>query len=152
VKQADRDRKEIAALMKQMEDAAMKGDLETAAGFVDFPVLMVTDDSKGEAGGESWSRAQWVETMKPFYAKPTPPGTVTTGKPTIVLVSDSLAAVGSPWTMKMGPAKTVSGTSAMLLVRKNGAWKVKSVMEAGWGDMPAPTAAEPAAGAGSATK
>src|SRR6266496_5312230 len=43
------DKREIMALFRQMEDAGKKGDLEAAASLIDFPVLMVTDDSNGEA-------------------------------------------------------------------------------------------------------
>jgi hypothetical protein len=137
VKNEKRDRKEIEATLKRMEAAGQKGDLEAAAALMDFPVLMVTDNSKGEGGGESWSREQWMAVMKPFYANPMPAGTTTQGKRTIVLVSDSLALVGAGWTMKMGPKK-VSGTSGMLLVRKGGEWKAKAMVEGGWGDMPMP--------------
>jgi len=136
---ADRqDRKEIEAFIKKMEGAATKGDLEAAAALVDFPVLMTTDDAKGEAGGETWSREQWLQVMKPFYAQPMPADAMTPGKRTIVLISDSLALVGSSWTMKMGPKRKVSGTSGLVLVRKGGEWRAKAFVEGGWGDMPMP--------------
>src|SRR6266568_3953383 len=61
------DRKEIAALSKAMHAAAKNGDLTAAVALVDFPVLMVTDDSKGEAPAESWTREKWMEVMAPFY-------------------------------------------------------------------------------------
>ncbi|MGC3999355.1 MAG: DUF4440 domain-containing protein [Anaeromyxobacter sp.] len=134
VKHADKDRKELAAFFKQMQAASEKGDLEAAAALVDFPVLMVTDDAKGEAGGEAWTREQWIETMKPFYAQPMPAGMTSYAKPTIVLISDSLALVGTPWTMKMGKGK-VTGTSGLVVIRKGGAWKAKAMVEGGWGDM-----------------
>jgi len=140
VRNARKDRAELEAFFKKMESASTKGDVEAAAALVDFPVLMVTDDSKGEAGGELWSREQWVEMMKPFYAQPMPAGSTTHGKPTIVLVSDSLALVGAPWTMKMGKQK-VSGTSGLVVVRKGGEWKAKSFVEGGWGDTPSPAGA-----------
>jgi hypothetical protein len=150
IKHEKKDRQEIAALLKKMEAAGAKGDLDSAAALVDFPVLMVTDDSKGEGGGDAWSREQWLQVMKPFYAKPMPEGSQTQGKRTIVLVTDSLALVGAGWTMKMGPKK-VSGTNGMILVRKGGAWKAKAMVEGGWGDMPMPGAA-PGDAATGATK
>jgi len=139
IRNAEKDKKEIAAFLKAMEDTGTKGDLEAATALMDFPVLMSTDDSKGEASAETWTREQWVGVMKPHYAKPMPPGMVSNGKPTIILVTDSLAMVGWPWTMKMGP-KTLSGQSAMLLIRKDGAWKGKSMVEGGWGNAMADSA------------
>lgn len=145
VKNEKKDRKEIEELLKKMEATSTKGDLEGSAALIDFPVMMATDDAKGEASGEPWTREQWVEMMKPFYDKPMPAGTMTPGKQTVVILTDSLALVGSGWTMKVG-GKKVSGTSGMLLIRKGGAWKVKAMAEGGWGDMPATATAtaEPA--------
>jgi hypothetical protein len=142
VKNEKKDRQEIAAFMKKMEAAAKQADLDASAALVDFPVLMVTDDKEGEASADSWSREQWVKVMEPFYKAPMPTPKHT---PTIFLVTDSLAVVTDVWTMPMG-GKKVSGRNAMLLVRTDGEWKAKAMMEGGWGDMPMgdATAAEPA--------
>jgi hypothetical protein len=142
VKNEKKDRKEIEELLNKMEATSSKGDLDGAAALNDFPILMVTDNAKGEAGGEPWSREEWLQTMKTFYEKPMPAGTTTPGKRTVVLLTDSLALVGSSWTMKMGPKK-VSGTSGLLLIRKGGEWKIKAMVEGGWGDTPMPGTAPP---------
>jgi hypothetical protein len=130
-----KDKKEIMALFGRMDAAGKKGDLDAAAALVDFPVLMVTDDSKGEAQTAEWSRAQWTEVMKPFYSKPME-GKVT-HKPTIFVVTDSLAVATDAWTMTAG-RKTTSGKSSTLFVRKGGEWRIRAMMEGGWGDMPMP--------------
>jgi len=135
------DKKQITALFKAMEDAGKKGDLEAAAALIDFPVLMITDDSKGEATGEAWTREQWSQVMAPFYKKPM--GGTVTHKPTIFVVTDSLASAGDEWSHTMGKNK-MSGRSATLFVRKDGKWLVKAMVEGGWGDamkQPAPGAA-----------
>ncbi len=143
------DKKEISALFKSMEAAEKKGDLEAAAALVDFPVLMVTDDSKGEAMGEAWTREKWMQVMAPFYQHPKPDMKVT-HKPTIYVITDSLATAQDEWTMTMG-AKKLSARDSTLLVRRNGKWLVKSMTEGGWGDMMAEqpaTASQPAAPSG----
>jgi uncharacterized protein (TIGR02246 family) len=127
------DRKEIAALFKAMEEAGKKGDLEAAAALVDFPVVMITDDSKGEATSEIWDREKWTQVMQPFYSKPMKDMKVT-HKPTIFLVSDSLASVDDVSTMTMGK-RTVTSRNSSIVVRKDGKWRLKSMMEGGWGDM-----------------
>ncbi len=136
------DRKEIAALLKAMDDAGKKGDLDAATALVDFPVLMLTDDKKGEASGEPWSREQWMQVMAPFYKKPMSDMKVT-HKPTIFLVTDSLASVDDVVTMTMGK-KTVTSRSSSLFVRKDGKWLLKAAMEGGWGDMMASSEKAPA--------
>ena len=135
------DKKEILALLKAMEQAGMKGDLAAAAATIDFPVLMVTDDAKGQASADSWSREQWAKVMAPMYEKPME-GKIT-HKPDIFLASDSLATLNDVVTMTMGK-KTITARNTTILVRKNGQWLVKAMMEGGWGDMmagPPPEAA-----------
>ncbi|ACG74591.1 hypothetical protein AnaeK_3377 [Anaeromyxobacter sp. K] len=128
------DRKEILALMKAMDAAGVNGDVEAAATLVHFPVLMATDDAKGQGSAEAWTREQWLEVMKPMYAKPMSDAKVT-HNPTIHLVSDSLALVGDTWSMTMGKKK-MAGRSAAMLVRVDGSWRFAAMMESGWGDMP----------------
>ena len=146
------DRKEIAALFATMHQAGQDGDVNAAAALVDFPVLMVTDDSRGEAKTDSWNKEKWMEVMGPFYRPK--PGVKMSYRPTIFLLTDSLASVTNQWTMTVGQKRT-TGRSATLLVRTNGQWRIKSMAEGGWGDMmegkPA-TAAQPAEPSGTGTK
>ncbi len=140
------DKREIMALFRQMEDAGKKGDLEAAASLIDFPVLMVTDDSNGEARTGSWAQEKWMQVMAPFY-KPMPDMKVT-HKPTIFMITDSLASVDDVSTMTMGK-RNITSRSNMLLVRTGGEWRVKSMTEGGWGDMmKGPPAGEQQGGAG----
>jgi hypothetical protein len=130
-----KDKKEILAVFRKMEVAEKKADIEAAAALVDFPVLMATDDSKGEAQSGAWTRDQWMEVMKPFYAKPM--DTKMTHQMSVFVVTDSLAVAHDHWKMTMGK-KAMSGRNSTLFVRKGGEWKVKALMEGGWGDMPMP--------------
>jgi hypothetical protein len=145
VKNEAKDKQEIQALFRAMEAAGRTGDLDTAVALVDFPVMMITDDSKGEAMGEAWSREQWIEVMKPFYDKPMKDMKIT-HKPSIFLLSDSLASVDDVVTMTMG-GKTITSRNSMFVIRKEGKWRVKAMAEGGWGDM----MAQAPHGAGSAT-
>src|SRR6266542_2343994 len=47
-----KDKQEIKTLFTAMETAGKRGDLDAAAALVDFPVVMMTDDSKGDAMAE----------------------------------------------------------------------------------------------------
>lgn len=132
VKSEKQDRAEIAKLFKTMEAAGKKGDVEAAANLIDFPVLMLTDDSKGEAHGGAWTREQWVKEMAPFY-KPMPDMKVKE-KPTVFLMTDSLATVTNVATITMGKEKPFTTRNSMLLARVGGEWKVKAMVEGGWGD------------------
>ena len=132
MKSEAKDKQEIQAMFKAMETASRAGDLEAAAALVDFPVTMITDDSKGQASGEAWSREQWTQVMKPFYDKPMKDVKVT-HKPTIFLMSDSLASVSDVCTMTQG-GKSMTTRNSMLVIRRDGKWRVKAMAEGGWGD------------------
>lgn len=127
------DKKEILALFKSMETAEKKGDLEAAASLVDFPVLMVTDDSKGQATSGTWDKEKWTKVMEPFYKHPMPDVKVT-HKASIFMVSDSLASVDDMATITHGN-KTIRARNSTLLVRRDGRWYVKAMVEGGWGDV-----------------
>jgi uncharacterized protein (TIGR02246 family) len=126
-------RKEIQAYFKAMDQASRKGDLEAAADLIDFPVLMVTDSSKGEVKAGAFSKEEWTQMMGPFYEKPMPKEIQMTHKPTVTVLTDSLATVVDDWTMTM-KGKKVAGKSAMHLVKVDGKWRAKSMVEGGWGD------------------
>jgi hypothetical protein len=66
---------------------------------------------------------------------------------TITVLSDSLVNVVDDYTMTMGK-QSVKGRNASLLVRVNGGWRYKALMEGGWGGAAAPAPAPvPAAAA-----
>jgi uncharacterized protein (TIGR02246 family) len=132
VKNEAKDKQEIQALFKAMEAASRTGDLDAGAALIDFPVTMITDDKKGQASGDAWSREQWTQVMKPFYDKPMKDAKVT-HKPTIFLLTDSLASVTDVYTMTQG-GKSITARTAMLLARTDGKWRVKAMVEGGWGD------------------
>jgi hypothetical protein len=137
-KKAAEDKKGIAAMFKAMEEAFKKGDVNAAADIVDFPVLMVTDDSQGAEKHSEWSREQWVGMMAPFMKMGMPHNMKV--KHDVKLLSDDLAFVGGEVSMKMGK-KTVTITNMHMLVQKDGKWKIKMMAEAGYGDSPPPSAA-----------
>lgn len=135
---------EIHQLFKKMEQAMMKGDLDAAVALVDFPVLMLTDTKAGEAVGEPYTEERWSQEMGPFYQNP-PKDMRMTHSPKIFFISEALASVDDSWTMTLGKKKT-TGRSSMLVIRKGGEWKVKAMVEGGWGDMGAPAGTEGAPG------
>jgi hypothetical protein len=143
-KDEKKDKKELEAFNKAYEDAMMKGDLDAAAAMVDFPVLMMTDNSKGAFSSVEMTHDQWVATMKPFMDKMKDKKDMKMShKITIDVFSDDLASCDGENTLKMGKMK---GTyrSEDTMVRVNGAWKIKTMMEAGWGDMKMPETPGPA--------
>ena len=129
-------KKEIEDFFKKAEESGHTGDLEAMTSMVDFPVYMATDDLKGTPEAKEYTREQYMAMMKPFFEH-RPKDMKMTHKPTITVLSDSLVNVVDDFTMTMGKQKT-SGRNAGLLVKRDGQWKWKAMVEAGWGGMEQP--------------
>lgn len=125
-------KREIEQIYKA-EDQAMKDhDFDAKLSHLDFPIFMATDDSRGMAEGKMVTKEEYTSMMKPHFdamkdAKKT-------HNPTITVLSDNLATVVDSFTITSGKQK-VTGKSTALLVKTNGQWKIKSLIEAGWGDV-----------------
>ncbi len=128
-------KKEIQAFFKQMEEIEKKRDFEAMIAMHDFPVYMATDDLKGVPEGKEYSREEYTAMMKPFY-ETMPKDLKVTHKPTISVLSDSLVSVIDDFTMTQGKQK-ITGRNTSLLVKRDGQWKWKTLIEAGYGGMPA---------------
>jgi len=130
------DKKELEAYFKANEEAGKKGDVNAMADMVDFPVTMGTDDSKGVYSQKDVSRDDYIKMMTPFMEmmKNPPKGMKMTMTGQCFILSDDLASCEGANTMTMGKNKTKTN-SQMLMVRKDGKWKAKTMVEAGWGDM-----------------
>jgi hypothetical protein len=127
-------KKEALAFFKNQEELGKKGDFEGAMATYDFPVYMATDDLKGVPETKEYSREEFVAMMKPFYEN-MPKDMKVTHKPTITVLSDSLVMATDDFTMTLGKQK-ITGKNAALLVKRDGQWKWKSLIEAGYGGMP----------------
>jgi uncharacterized protein (TIGR02246 family) len=133
------DKKGVDAVYAAMEASMKKADVNAFADLMDFPVMMVTDDSKGVESHSEVNREQFVQMMTPFMKEP-PKGMTETHKHNARFLSDTLAMVDEDTSMTMGKTKGAWKSESML-VMKDGKWKVKAMVEAGWGDMKPPAAA-----------
>lgn len=128
------DKKGIEAMYAAHEAACMKGEWETAAASVDFPIYMVTDNAKGEVWAANWDRKQWIDDMTAsMNAMPKDAKMKHDRKYTFL--TNEMAMVSDTVTGTMG-SKKETWKSAGLVVKKDGKWMMKSMIEGGWGDMP----------------
>ena len=125
------DKKGVDALYAAQEAAMKSGDVNAAAANIDFPVFMITDDSKGTPSADSFNKERWMaevgESMKNM-----PKDMKMTHKRHYEFLTDSLAIDDT--TMTMGKEKK-EWKAAEFVVNKDGKWMVKTMAEGGWGDM-----------------
>jgi len=134
------DKKGIDEAFKAMDAAWKKADVEAAADVIDFPVIMLSDDSQGEVKHFTATREQWVGMMTPFMTN-MPKDMKMSHKHTAHFLSDTLAVAVTEDRMTMG--KTRGKWKGMAVLTKvDDKWKFKQFAEAGWGDMPPPPGAK----------
>jgi hypothetical protein len=144
------DKKGIDDLYKAFEDAMMKGDVAAAADLCDFPVIMLSDNSKGVAKSFNATREQWLGIFTPM-ATNRPKDMKMSGKHTPTFLSDTLAVSLEQNSMSVGKVKGKWNAMAVVAL-VDGKWKFKQMAEAGWGDMPAAQAGTTPGGAPSMAK
>lgn len=127
-------RQSLDAMYKRLDEAMVKGDHTVEYGMIDFPVLMVTDSDQGDATSSLWTREQYDQAMSEVM-KNTPPDANKKLKKTrsYDILSDDLAIVTTSLTDTVNGKKT-TWKSATLMIRKNGQWMAKSMIEGGWGN------------------
>jgi len=126
------DKKGISDVYKAWDEAWKKSDLNALAEMVDFPLLMMSDNSKGEEKHFEATREQFLGIMSGFANMPK--DMKMTSKRTPTFISDSLVVAIGNVNMTMGKVKG-SWHSFDVLTLKDGKWKFKQICEAGWGDM-----------------
>jgi hypothetical protein len=131
-------KKAIEELFKSTEAAWKSGDMNAAADLIDFPVIMLSDDSAGVAQHMEVNREQWLALMKPMAEGMPKDGSIKMkSKRTVTLLSDTLGIVVSEDTMS-GKMKG-KWNSFNVVNYRDGKWKIKEMAEAGWGDIKAPS-------------
>jgi hypothetical protein len=125
-------RKDIERFLKDEERLMKQRDFQSMIGRIDFPVYMVTDDSRGTPMTKEFNQQEYVATMKPAFDQ-TPKDLEAKHRWKVTVLSDALATVSDDFTLKHG-GETKEGRSAALVVKRGGQWKWKTMAEAGWGD------------------
>jgi uncharacterized protein (TIGR02246 family) len=129
-------KKGVDALYTAMEAAWKKGDAEGVADLIDFPVIMMSDDSAGEIHHYSATREQWLTMMRPFFAN-MPKDVKATHKHAAHFLSDDMGVVVEDTSVSGGKMKGKFKSFAVVTLR-DGQWKIKQMGQAGWGDMKPP--------------
>ena len=130
------DKKGVDDLYKAVEETMKKQDVNAFADLVDFPVIMLSDDSKGQVQWFSASREQFINIFKGIMTAPPPKDMK--HKHTAHFLSDDLAVAIEEMSGTMGTAKGKWKAMSVLTLR-DGKWKFKEMAEAGWGDMKPPS-------------
>lgn len=135
----DKQQAEITAWFQRYDALTQKGDLEGMASEASFPLTVISDDSQGNGVSQTWTRADFIRVMNDVTAH-TPKDLKFDTTRTALMLNENLAVVMTEW--RMDDESTPMTTKyADVLVKENGAWKFKTMVQGGWGDALKPAAA-----------
>lgn len=106
--------------------------LDDATAVMEFPVLMVTDDGKGQALVEPWTRERWLRVMGDLVNQLPPTAKLRTTRRTFAFVTDALATIHEDKLLVSGKKKTRWRTT-YVCVRRGDAWRITTIVEGGFG-------------------
>jgi hypothetical protein len=128
------DVKSLTAWFEKYQSHVLKNELDEMAAMAIFPLIVVTDDSNGNCVSQSWDVATFKQVMD-LAAQGVDLSTVTIennrnpiflSKNLAIVISDAITTIaGQPQQSRY----------ADIMVKQDGAWKYKSMIQSGWGDM-----------------
>jgi len=128
---------EVDAVLDAAHAAYLRGDLEAVSKTIDFPVLMVTDNSKADGMATTWDREQFLHHHAAVAREFSPDAMegIKSAKRSrnYTFISDTIVAVNQEDEASL-EGKAVKWKSFALLAKSNGTWRVKAQAEGGWGD------------------
>lgn len=128
---SDADMEGLMAWFKNYDMLAANNDADAMIKEAHLPITVITDDSNGECVTQQWNEASFRASIE---GNASSPDTKIENNRQPFFLNENLAVV-----ITEGKVTNAEGTQYMryadVLVKKDGAWKFKSMMQAGWGDM-----------------
>lgn len=125
------DRRGLTRLAKEVEHAWEDRHLDDATAHMKFPVLMVTDDGKGQTLAEPWTRERYLRVMGDLINALPSDAKLSTTKRRFQFVTNALATVHEEKQLVSGKKKTRWRTT-WVCVLEGDAWRIASIIEGGF--------------------
>lgn len=125
------DRRGLTRLAKEVEHAWEDRHLDDASALMDFPMLMVTDDGKGQTLAEPWTRERWLRVMGDLVNQLPADAKLSTTRRTFTFVTDVLATIHEEKQLVSGKKKTRWRTTYVCAL-KGDRWRITSMIEGGF--------------------
>lgn len=118
----------------QYEAHVLKNELDDMAAMAVFPLVVITDDSNGNCVSQAWDVPTFKQAMD-LNAQGVDLSTVTIqNNRNPVFLSENLAVVITD-TITTIAGNPQQSRYADIMVKEDGKWKYKSMIQSSWGDM-----------------
>ena len=126
------DRASLDAWFEEYDGHCVKNNIERMADMAVFPLNLISDDSAGNGRSAQWDRGQFIATMSHVMGEGSQEVAFRNAR-TPVFLSASMAVVFTHSVVTAGD-RTHEMDYADVLVRRNGIWAFKTMIQSGWGD------------------
>lgn len=123
---------EIAEWFKKYDELIKKMDIEAMANQAAFPITVISDEQNGNGISRQWNREDFVKAMTNAMSNTHKDIKYNTVR-TPLVINEHLVVVLTEWNMK-ADKKTTKSKYADILVKEDGVWKFKTMVQAGWGE------------------
>ncbi len=123
---------EITEWFKNYDDLIKKMDIEAMASQAAFPITVISDEPNGNGISRHWAKEDFVKAMTNAMAN-TPKDLKYNTVRTPLFINENLVMVLTEWNMKANK-KVTKSKYADILVKEDGKWKFKTMVQAGWGE------------------
>lgn len=131
---SESDAKSLMDWFAKYQSHVLKNELDEMAAMAIFPLVVVTDDSSGNCVSQDWDVATFKQAMD-LTSQGVDLATITIENDrNPIFLGENLAVVITD------AVTTIAGQSkqsryADIMVKQDGVWKYKSMIQSGWGDM-----------------
>ena len=131
---SEQDTKSLMEWFAKYQSHVLKNELDEMAAMAVFPLVVVTDDSDGNYVSQDWDIATFKQAMDLTSQGVDLASITIENNRNPIFLGENLAVVITD------AVTTISGQSnqsryADIMVKQDGEWKYKSMIQSGWGDM-----------------
>lgn len=131
---SEQDLKELSEWFAKYESHVLKNELDNMADMAVFPLVVITDDPKGNCVSQAWDTTTFKQAMD-LNAQGVDLSTVKIeNERNPIFLSQNLAVVITD-TVTTIAGKPEQSRYADIMVKADGQWKYKSMIQSNWGDM-----------------
>ena len=126
------DREGLDAFFQERNEAIKQGKFEVLVAQEDYPIFVVTETTTGESVSDVWDQKRNAEVLGKALAYSPKTELLHEDRQYLFLTNDM--AISYETNAYVLDGKKVSWRAANLLVKRNGKWKNKAILEGGIGD------------------
>lgn len=130
---SEQDTQSLLDWFTRYDTHVQRNETDAMADMALFPIIVMTNDSAGDCVTQEWDRETFVQAMAMNTADPDQEMELRNEREPVFLNSDLAIVVTNSTVTMDGEQQHMRYVDIM--AKKDGQWRFKSMIQAGWGDM-----------------